>query len=72
LTSADGALIQLKAWLSQSNLPKDGRLPPEREFADLLGVSRGDLRKALATLEKNGELWRRVGKGTFFWCETNR
>jgi len=66
LTSADGALIQLKAWLSQSNLPKDGRLPPEREFADLLGVSRGDLRKALATLEKNGELWRRVGKGTFF------
>ena len=52
MTSADGALIQLKAWLSQSNLPKDGRLPPEREFADLLGVSRGDLRKALATLEK--------------------
>jgi len=55
LTSADGALIQLKAWLSQSNLPKDGRLPPEREFADLLGVSRGDLRKALATLEKKME-----------------
>ena len=66
MLSADGALIQLKAWLSQSILPKDGRLPPEREFADLLGVSRGDLRKALATLEKNGELWRRVGKGTFF------
>ena len=66
MTSADGALIQLKAWLAQSNLPKDSRLPPEREFADLFGVSRGDLRKALATLEKNGELWRKVGKKTFF------
>lgn len=66
VTTAEGALIQLRAWLAQRDLPTDGRLPPEREFADLLGVSRGDLRKALAKLERNGELWRRVGKGTFF------
>ena len=66
MTTAEGALIQLRAWLAQRDLPTDGRLPPEREFADLLGVSRGDLRKALAKLERNGELWRRVGKGTFF------
>ena len=66
MTSADGALIQLRAWLAQRKLPSDGRLPPEREFAEILGVSRGDLRKALATLERNGELWRQVGKGTFF------
>ncbi|XDZ66585.1 FadR/GntR family transcriptional regulator [Alphaproteobacteria bacterium LSUCC0684] len=65
MTSADGALIQLRAWLAQRKLPSDGRLPPEREFAEILGVSRGDLRKALATLERNGELWRQVGKGTF-------
>ena len=65
MDAADGALTQLKAWLAQRELPPDGRLPPERELCDLLGVSRGDLRKALATLERNGELWRRVGKGTF-------
>ena len=66
MTTAEGALIQLRAWLAQRELPKDGRLPPERELADMLGVSRGDLRKGLAKLERNGELWRRVGKGTFF------
>lgn len=69
MTAADGALTQLRAWLAQRELPADGRLPPERELADILGVSRGDLRKALAALEKNGELWRRVGKGTFIGAE---
>lgn len=59
------ALTQLRAWLAQHSLPPTTRLPPERELADLLGVSRGDLRKALATLERQGELWRHVGKGTF-------
>ena len=60
-----GALIQLQAWLAQRELPEGGRLPPERELCDLLGVSRGELRKALARLEGDGELWRHVGKGTF-------
>ena len=65
MTLADGALTQLRAWLAQSDFTEDGRLPPERELIELLGVSRGELRKALAILEGNGELWRHVGKGTF-------
>ncbi len=65
MTVADGALTQLRAWLAQRDFSDDGRLPPERELIDILGVSRGDLRKALAALESNGELWRHVGKGTF-------
>ncbi len=65
MAAADGALTQLRAWLAQRDLPPDGRLPPERELCEILGVSRGELRKALAELEKNGELWRHVGKGTF-------
>lgn len=65
MTMADGALTQLRAWLSQSDFNEDGRLPPERELIEILGVSRGELRKALAILEGNGELWRHVGKGTF-------
>jgi DNA-binding FadR family transcriptional regulator len=59
------ALTQLRAWLAQRALPPSTRLPPERELAEYLGVSRGDLRKALAILERQGELWRHVGKGTF-------
>ncbi len=65
MDDADGALTQLKAWLAQRDLPSDGRLPPERELVEILGVSRGELRKALAVLECDGELWRHVGKGTF-------
>jgi len=60
-----GALTQLRAYLAQRQLAPNTRLPPEREMCDVLGVSRGELRKALAVLEAHGELWRHVGKGTF-------
>jgi DNA-binding FadR family transcriptional regulator len=59
------ALVQLQAYLTQRDLPADSRLPPERELCESLGVSRGDLRKALAVLERDGRIWRHVGKGTF-------
>lgn len=65
MDDGQGALTQLKAYLAQKNLPDSARLPPERELCDVLGVSRGDLRKALAALEADGQLWRHVGKGTF-------
>lgn len=65
MDEADGALTQLRAWLAQRELPPGGKLPPERELGEELGVSRGELRKALAVLERDGELWRHVGKGTF-------
>ena len=65
MDQGQGALTQLRAYLAQRELPANTRLPPERELCDLLGVSRGELRKALAVLEGNGELWRHVGKGTF-------
>ncbi|MDQ4136831.1 MAG: FCD domain-containing protein [Pseudomonadota bacterium] len=63
--SGVGVLMQLRAYLAQARLPENGRLPPERELAAELGVSRAELRKALATLEAEGRLWRHVGKGTF-------
>ncbi|WP_309084988.1 FCD domain-containing protein [Chelativorans sp.] len=59
------ALVQLQAYLAQMDLSGETRLPPERELCEGLGVSRGDLRKALAVLEKDGRIWRHVGKGTF-------
>jgi DNA-binding FadR family transcriptional regulator len=61
----ESALTQLRAYLAQRDFAPSTRLPPERELAELIGVSRGELRKALAILEARGELWRHVGKGTF-------
>jgi DNA-binding FadR family transcriptional regulator len=60
-----GALAQLRDYLAQMALPLDGRLPPERDLAQAIGVSRAELRKALAVLESEGQVWRHVGKGTF-------
>jgi DNA-binding FadR family transcriptional regulator len=65
MDSGQSALTQLKAYLAQLNLPENAKLPAERELCDILGVSRGELRKALALMEAEGEVWRHVGKGTF-------
>ncbi len=55
----------VRGWLDQSGLRPGGRLPPERELCDTLGVSRGILRKALTVLEAEGVVHRKVGRGTF-------
>jgi len=60
-----GVVTQLRAYLAQAQLPEDGRLPPERDLAVALGVTRTELRKALGALEAEGQIWRHVGKGTF-------
>lgn len=67
LMDSDAApvLTLLQAYLAKTRLPVDGRLPPERVLAEALGTSRGELRKALAVMEADGQLWRHVGKGTF-------
>src|SRR4051794_23625964 len=41
------------------------RLPPERELAVIVGLSRGALREALRTLESVGLLQARVGSGRY-------
>lgn len=65
LDPKQATLVQLRAWLTRQDLAPGTRLPPERELSEILGVSRGELRKALAALEAEGHLWRHVGKGTF-------
>jgi GntR family transcriptional regulator, transcriptional repressor for pyruvate dehydrogenase complex len=48
-------------------LPPGTRLPPERDLADELGISRSTLRQALTTLVQSGHLTSRRGRsgGTF-------
>lgn len=58
-------LSRLRDFLATEQLGEGGRLPPERELAEALDVGRGALRKALATLQAEGVVWRHVGKGTF-------
>ena len=59
------ALTQLRAYVAQREMESNTRLPSERELCESLGVSRGELRKALAILESEGQVWRHVGTGTF-------
>lgn len=61
----DRAHLLLRHWLDTNSLGRDGRLPPERTLATEFGVSRAELRKALALLEADGRLVRHVGRGTF-------
>jgi DNA-binding FadR family transcriptional regulator len=61
----DSPLGRLRAYLAGFNLGTGTRLPPERELCNEIGVTRAQLRGALAKLETDGVVWRHVGKGTF-------
>lgn len=58
-------LGQLRALIGEGDYAPGDRLPPERELIVSLGTTRATLRKALDTLEREGLIWRHVGKGTF-------
>lgn len=56
---------KLRRYLQQNRLADDARLPPERQLAATLGVTRNRLRGVLRRMAAQGEIWRHVGKGTF-------
>jgi GntR family transcriptional regulator len=56
---------QLAARIASGELAGGERLPPERELAESLGVSRMTVRQALASLAGRGLVERGVGRGTF-------
>ena len=58
-------LARLRKFIAERALPLNSRLPAERRLCDDLAVSRSALRKALAHLEAEGQIWRHVGRGTF-------
>ena len=56
---------QLAARIESGELRAGERLPPERQLAESVGVSRMTMRQALSSLSNRGLVERGVGRGTF-------
>jgi len=58
-------LARLRRLIHEEGYRDGDKLPPERQLAEELRVSRRTLRNAFAVLEAEGRVWRGVGQGTF-------
>ncbi len=56
---------QVRSLIADGRLCPGDRLPPERELAGLLSVSRASLRQAISAMEALGIVERRHGDGTY-------
>ena len=56
---------QLRMLIEEGEYPPGARLPPERELAEKLGISRPTVREALIALEVEGKVRIRVGSGIY-------
>jgi GntR family transcriptional regulator len=56
---------RLAAFIESGELKAGDRLPPERELAELLNVSRITTRQAIDALVESGLVYRERGRGTF-------
>ncbi len=56
---------EIASRIESGRIPPGGRLPPEPELAEELGVSRPTLREALRSLEEDGFVTRTRGAGTY-------
>lgn len=63
--SSHVALQRLRDLIGGERFGHDGRLPPERNLAEEIGVSRRAVRHALGVLEAEGRIIRQQGRGTF-------
>ncbi len=64
-TTAESVVDQLKEMIHRGELSPGDRLPPERDLAKMLGVSRPTLRAGIRSLTAVGVLQSRQGAGTF-------
>ena len=62
---AEQVVIQVRDMIRQGSLKPGDRLPPERELAKRLGISRASLRHGLRFLAAIGVLTSRHGSGTY-------
>lgn len=62
---SDEITERLQNLVLSDNLRPGDRLPPERQLADMFGVSRNSVREAIKSLEQRGILVSRPGAGTY-------
>jgi len=63
---------QVERLIRERGVREGERLPPERELAKQLGVSRPSLREAMIALETSGLIEVRIGDGTYVRGEATR
>ena len=56
---------KLKALIISEDFGPGSKLPSERNLTERFQITRANLRKAFDILEREGLIWRHVGKGTF-------
>jgi len=61
----DPVLRLIRRELEVRRVGPGDKLPPERDLAVRLGLGRSAVRRALALLERQGQITRHVGRGTF-------
>jgi len=64
-TTSEEVVSQLREMIHRGELRSGDRLPPERDLAKMLGVSRPTLRAGIRSLAAVGVLQSRQGAGTF-------
>lgn len=72
LSVPDNLAVELERLIASGTLQVGTRIPPERELADLWGLSRSSVRDALKQLELRGLIQRRPGRGTIVIENVNR
>ncbi|MBT9596436.1 MAG: FadR family transcriptional regulator [Vitreoscilla sp.] len=63
---------QIRGLIKQGDYPVGARLPPERDLAQQLGVSRPSVREALIALEVDGSVEVRMGAGVYVCAASER
>jgi len=64
-------LRRLEDFIDEHGYRHGDKLPPERQLAEDLGVSRRVLRTVFSVLEAERKVWRGVGQGTFVGPRTD-
>ncbi len=64
-TTSEEVVLRLREMIQRGEINSGDRLPPERDLAKLLGVSRPTLRAGIRSLAAVGVLQSRQGAGTF-------
>ena len=72
MTEVDSGERRLRAYVDEAIRDGRERLLPEPQLSALLAIPRGQLRTQLKRLEKDGLIWRHVGKGTFVGPRTTQ